>query len=178
MQNTFHMALGFARCAHRKQKRKYTGDPYAVHCQGVAELVAIYTDDKDVIAAACLHDVAEDTDVTADEIRDVFGERVARLVMEVTDVSRPEDGNREARKAIDREYLAASSPVGATIKLADLIDNTSTIVRFDKGFARTYLAEKERLLEVLRHGNAELWQKAYRTLQAGQEELVRASLRH
>ncbi len=96
---------------------------------------------------------------------------MAFLVLEVTDVSRPEDGNREARKAIDREHLARSSPEGATIKLADLIDNTKSIVAHDKGFARVYLPEMEKLLEVLRHGDPALWQRAYETLCMAQHEL-------
>jgi (p)ppGpp synthase/HD superfamily hydrolase len=176
MPQTFDFVMGFARCAHRKQKRKYTGEPYAVHCEAVASLVAQYTADQDVIAAACLHDTVEDTDVTASEIYEVFGQRVAQLVLEVTDVSRPEDGNRKARKALDCEHVARSSPEGATIKLADLIDNTGSIVKYDKGFARSYLREKEALLEVLKHGNPELWERAYATLQDAQRELVQNRL--
>lgn len=170
------LSLGFAECAHRQQKRKYTGEPYANHCRNVAAIVAEYTSDQAVIAAAALHDVLEDTEVTPEELRDVFGERVTLLVIDVTDVSRLEDGNREVRKRLDREHLARSSPDGATIKLADLIDNTSSIVKYDKGFAKAYLREKEALLEVLKHGNAELWQRAYETLQAAQLELVHATL--
>ena len=170
------LALGFAMCAHRQQKRKYTGEPYANHCGNVAAIVAVYTSDPDVIAAAVLHDVLEDTEVTPAEMRDVFGERVTLQVIEVTDVSRLEDGNREVRKRMDREHLAGSSPEGATIKLADLIDNTSSIVKHDKGFARAYLQEKESLLEVLKHGDAELLKRAYATLQEAQRELIHASL--
>lgn len=169
-------ARGFAACAHRNQKRKYTGEPYVVHCEAVARLVAEYTDDQAVIAAACLHDVLEDTDVTPEEMRNVFGERVTLLVIEVTNVSRLEDGNRAVRKALDREHIARSSPEGATIKLADLIDNTSSIVKYDRGFARSYLQEKEALLEVLKHGNADLWQRAYTTLQDAQRELIQHRL--
>lgn len=165
------MAVGFARCAHRGQQRKYTGEPYANHCEAVARLVSEYTDAWDVIAAAALHDVAEDTDVTIDEIGEVFGDRVARLVLEVTDVSRPGHGRREVRKALDREHLAQSSLEGATIKLADLIDNTRSIVKYDPGFAVQYLREKELLLEVLKHGNPRLWGRADETLKAAQQEL-------
>jgi (p)ppGpp synthase/HD superfamily hydrolase len=172
----FSFALGFATCAHRCQQRKYTGEPYVNHCESVARIVAAYTPDQEVIAAAVLHDTVEDTDVTLAEIEATFGPRVAKLVGEVTDVSRPEDGNRETRKRLDREHLAMSSPKGATIKLADLIDNTSSIVMHDKGFAKAYLREKESLLEVLKHGNVDLWQRAYATLQEAQRELIHASL--
>ena len=52
-------------------------------------LVAEYTDDANVIAAAMMHDVLEDTDVTAEEMRRVFGDKITDFVLEVTDVSRP-----------------------------------------------------------------------------------------
>jgi (p)ppGpp synthase/HD superfamily hydrolase len=167
-------AIGFAPCAHRTQKRKYTGEPYVNHCQSVAVILSRYTCDVDVLKAAILHDAVEDTDVTAGEITEVFSERVAALVLEVTDPA--VGGNRDFRKRIAREHVARSSPEGATIKLADLIDNTQTIVPYDQNFGRIYLAEKELLLEVLKHGNADLWQRAYETLQEGQRQLIHASL--
>lgn len=176
LPTAFHVALGFARCAHRKQRRKYTNEPYATHCESVARIVAEYTSDPDVIAAAVLHDVIEDTEVTEKEIHDIFGKRIVWLVRQVTDISTPKDGNREARKAIDREHLAKSSPEGATIKLADLIDNTGSITAHDPNFARVYLAEKELVLPLLKHGHPELWQRAYETLQEAQRALIRASL--
>jgi len=158
------VALGFASCAHKDQKRKYSGEPYVTHCMAVMELVAQQTDDMAVICAAVLHDTVEDTSVTHEDIVLVFGERVAELVMEVTDTSKQEDGNRAARKQIDKEHLAKSSPEGATIKLADLIDNTSSIVKYDKSFAQIYLSEKESLLPFLSHGNEYLYLKAKKTL--------------
>src|ERR1035441_9671620 len=83
---------GFAMCAHRNQRRKYEDAPYVVHCDRVARIVAEYADDPNVIAAAFMHDVLEDTDVTAEEMRRVFGDGIPDLVLEVTDVSRPGDG--------------------------------------------------------------------------------------
>jgi len=165
-------AYGFAQCAHLRQRRKYTGEPYATHCLAVARTVAQHTDDIDVISAALLHDVVEDTDIAADEIQTEFGARVARLVLEVTDVSRPEDGNRPKRKELDRMYLARSSPEGATIKLADLIDNTSSVVAGDAKFAAVYLREKEALLPCLEHGAGELMGKARAVLAEAQGRLA------
>ena len=109
-------------CAHRNQRRKYEDAPYVVHCERVARMVAEYAEDPNVIAAAFMYDVLEDTDVTAEEMRRVFGDAITDLVLEVTDVSRPSDGKRQVRKDKDREPLARSSQGGATIKLADLID--------------------------------------------------------
>ncbi|WP_020476280.1 HD domain-containing protein [Zavarzinella formosa] len=169
-------ALGFAIAAHRGQTRKYTGEAYVVHCSNVGRIVAEHTNDQEMIAAALLHDVLEDTNLTGEELRGIFGDRVTDLVLEVTDVSHPRDGNREKRKALDREHLARSSPEGATIKLADTIDNTESIAIHDPNFARVYLGEMDKVLPLLRHGDARLWDRAERTLQMAQEKLIHHEL--
>ena len=69
----------------------------------------------------------EDTPVTLRGVEAEFGPTMARLVLELTDVSRPGDGNRAARKAIDLHHLALASPKAKTVKLADLIDNSRDI---------------------------------------------------
>ncbi|GCE81759.1 HD domain-containing protein [Komagataeibacter oboediens] len=152
----------FAAAAHASidQRRKYTGDPYIVHPRRVAQTVKETGARDEVVAAALLHDVVEDTPVTLAEIRAEFGEDVAALVEMVTDVSRPEDGNRKVRKAMDRDHLALASAEGQTIKLADLIDNTASITRYDPGFARIYMREKAELLGVLEKGNKTFHQHA------------------
>lgn len=139
----------FAARAHAGQVRKYTGEPYVTHCDAVATMVAMVGGDEAMMAAAWLHDTIEDTPATLDELRAEFGEDVATLVNWLTDVSRPEDGNRAARKALDRAYIARAPARAKAIKLADMIDNTSTIVVRDPGFAEIYMAEKSALLEVL-----------------------------
>lgn len=160
------VALGFAACAHKDQKRKYTGEPYIKHCQAVMEIVASVLPDDDVtLCAAVLHDTVEDTNVTKEDIQTIFGDPVAELVMEVTDVSKPEDGNRAVRKEIDRQHLMKCSPNAATIKLADLINNTQSIAKHDPDFARVYLQEKENLLPFLMHGNKFLYLQAKDTLE-------------
>lgn len=173
MNNMVHTAYAFATAAHAAvgQTRKYTGDPYIVHPRAVAHLVSCVTEDPEMIAAALLHDVVEDTKVSAYTIRELFGYRVALLVAELTDVSAPEDGNRETRKAIDRAHTASASPAAKTIKLADLIDNTRSIVKHDKEFARVYLAEKALLLEVLTEGDSRLWAHAKQQLTEALKEL-------
>ena len=65
----------------------------------------MYTDDANIIAAAFMH-VMEDTDVTAAEMRSVFGDTITDLLMEVTDVSRPSDGNRRMRREKDHPRVA------------------------------------------------------------------------
>jgi len=155
-------AREFAIREHRRidHRRKYSKQPYDVHLKAVADLVAGVTDDAETIAAAWLHDVVEDTPITLDDVAREFGGAVARLVDELTDVSRPGDGNRAVRKAIDRAHLAAASPRAKTIKLADLTDNAADICRHDAAFGRVFLGEMEALLGVLGEGDPTLMTKA------------------
>ena len=150
-------ALLFAEYAHEGQTRKYTGEPYINHPVAVASLVAKYHPYRnDMIIAALLHDTVEDTAVTQDEIRQKFGEDVAWLVFWLSDVSKPEDGNRVIRKEKDRKRISMAPAEAKTIKLADLIDNSSSIIKYDPAFAKIYMKEKELLLEVLKEGNSAL----------------------
>jgi len=158
-------AAGFAKTAHGDQKRKYTGEPYVHHCINVAGLTLDAANfSPDMFVAAVLHDAIEDTPTTAEDIALVFGPYVASLVVELTDVSKPSDGNRATRKALDRAHLAQVSAVAQTIKVCDLIDNTASIVKHDPKFARVYLAEKRALLEVLTRADAGLLARAWAQL--------------
>lgn len=157
-------AKEFARRYHDSidHKRKYTGDQYITHPSAVVELVRTTPHTQAMLCAAWLHDTVEDTPATLSEIEREFGSEIAGLVEMLTDVSKLSDGNRAVRKAIDRDHTAKASPEAKTIKLADLIDNTKSIVEFDKDFAKVYLAEKVLLLEVLKDGDATLWETAAR----------------
>lgn len=138
--------------------RKYTNRPYITHPAAVAQIVSTVPHDENMIIASWLHDSVEDCKtVSMAMILDLFGEDVADLVSDLTDVSKPEQGNRATRKSIDREHTAKASPRAKTIKLADLIHNTHDIVNHDHDFAVTYLKEKELLLPVLKEGDATLW---------------------
>lgn len=170
------LAEGFCKAAHHFQKRKYTNEPYYIHCQEVAHIVSTVNLRPQVIAAAWLHDVLEDTPITEAYLLSCFGQEITQLVKEVTDVSKKTDGNRVRRKEIDRQHLAHSSRYGATIKLADLIHNTQSIVKYDPDFARIYLDEKEQLLEVLQHGDVELWRKARSVLIEAQKHIIQVNL--
>ena len=154
------LALDFATAAHTGQKRKYTGEDYIVHPMEVAEIVKTVAYTPEMIAAALLHDVVEDTDASLEDILHRFGSAVADLVRDLTDVSQPEDGNRAARKALDRAHTALASASAKTIKLADLISNSRSIVEFDPNFAKVYLKEKALLLDVLTEGDEILLKKA------------------
>ena len=159
-------AREFATEAHARidHRRKYTGQPYQEHLKAVAELVSEVTDDPEVLAAAWLHDTVEDTTATFGDIERNFGRGVMHLVVELTDVSRPVDGNRAERKALDLRHLSQASPRAQTIKLADLIDNCRDICRHDPAFARVYLVEANALLGVLTAGHPRLYERANRTV--------------
>ena len=138
------------------QKRRYSGEPYWVHPFAVAESVR----DKGVltVCAAYLHDTIEDTKVSYHDIALVFGLHVADIVLELTDC---EVGNRAERKAAAVERLRVASDEAKTVKVADLIDNTMSIVVDDPDFAVLYMAEKREMLKVLRCPmNEDLWLKA------------------
>jgi (p)ppGpp synthase/HD superfamily hydrolase len=126
----------------------------------VAGIVADAGGTESQIAAAWLHDVVEDTGVTIEVIRAEFGDEIATLVGWLTDVSRPEQGNRAVRKAIDRAHTAAAPGAAQTVKLADLISNTRSIVAHDEKFAVTYLAEKRELLKVMTKADPALMARA------------------
>jgi len=158
-----HKAQVYAMAAHAavQQKRKYTGEPYIVHPAEVASIVAgVPGSTPDMVAAAWLHDVVEDTGCTLTDIHLAFGADIATLVGWLTDVSKPEDGNRAKRKAIDREHTAQAPAEAQTIKLADLISNSRSIMQHDPEFAKTYLAEKRMLLEVMTKGDRGLHAEA------------------
>lgn len=158
--NIVGKALDFATQAHGDQKRKYTGESYTVHLVEVMNIVRTVVQDDDMLAAALLHDTVEDTATTVADINKEFGPRVAKLVDELTDVSKPEDGNRATRKGIDRAKLAGVSADAQTIKLADLISNAKDIAVNDPSFAKVYMNEKRQLLAVLTKGNARLMKQA------------------
>ena len=155
-------ARTFATAAHAAvaQLRKYTNEPYIVHPAEVVSILKTRPHDPAMVAAAWLHDTVEDTGVSIELIRAEFGSEVSDLVGWLTDVSRPEQGNRAHRKAIDRAHTAAAPAEAQTIKLCDLMSNTRSIVEHDPEFARVYLAEKRQLLEVMTKADPELLARA------------------
>ena|GEM_PF-464574 len=174
MNSLISKAKDFAFSVHGAidHRRKYTGEPYTVHLENVAMLVASVIDDEAMIAAAYLHDTVEDTDTTISDILDTFGDDVAYLVGFLSDVSTLEDGNRKTRKRIDRKHIAKGDARVHTIKLADLIDNSESIQAHDPKFAETYLAEKRLLLEVLSDGHPALLSRAQAIIHQWQNAAV------
>jgi len=157
--------MRFAREAHKDQVRKYTGNPYVDHLAEVAGIVgtvAHFSGDcamvDQMLAVAWLHDAVEDCGVTLAEIEAKFGFMVAVGVSGLTD--NETGANRAERKAKSRERLAARASWIQTIKCADLISNTSSIVKHDPKFAAVYLQEKRELLAVLTKADRRLWRIA------------------
>lgn len=163
MSNLAFEAMTFARHVHRAQQRKYTGNPYADHLAEVAGIVAAAQvwcpGHNDVmgmeiaIAVAWLHDCVEDQGVKESTLFVEFGRVVSDGVLLLSDL---EQGSRVERKAASRERLAAAPGWVQTIKCADLISNTSSIVRQDPKFAVVYLEEKRLLLDVLTNADPRL----------------------
>lgn len=176
MSSLVYKARIYADAAHGAvgQKRKYTGEPYIVHpAEVVAILEAAGVDSPVVLAAAWMHDLLEDTMVERQSILRVFGPVVLSLVQQLTDVSRPEDGTRRHRKMLDRLHIARACPEAKSVKLADLISNTRSIVERDPKFARVYLAEKAELLRVLTDcSHPALWTQANELLEESKCKLT------
>lgn len=143
-------AVHIAETAHAGQVRKYTGMPYIIHPIRVGMIYAHMLGARPLkgsAGAACLlHDVLEDTDVSENLLRLLLNNDAVDLVVELTDKSKPEDGNRAKRKEIDRLRLWAASADAQEIKCCDMIENSVSIIKHDPDFARVYTKEKKALL--------------------------------
>jgi guanosine-3',5'-bis(diphosphate) 3'-pyrophosphohydrolase len=116
-------AYAFAEAAHRGQRRK-DNRAFIAHPVRVARLLAARGYDEEVVAAALLHDVVEDTAVTLDEVRERFGARVAQLVAYVTEDPGLPTGER---KRAYREGLRRSPDAARAICAADKVCNASDL---------------------------------------------------
>ncbi len=119
----------FAAQAHKGQTRR-SGEPYLSHSLEVASMLADMKLDKTTLAAGLLHDVLEDTDVTAVELQQAFGKEIAHLVEGATKISRVQESSPETRRAesIRKIILAMIDDLRVIfIKLADRIHNLKTL---------------------------------------------------
>lgn len=164
-------AVNFATKAHEGQVRKYTFEPYISHPLEVARIVSKVPCTVEMLCAAILHDVCEDCGVSFDTIDKEFGLVVGSYVEMLTDVSCAWMGNRAIRKETDRLHTELANPDAKTIKLADLISNSQSILQHDRNFAKVYIKEKELLLEVLKEGDATLYARAQQIVIDAKKEL-------
>jgi (p)ppGpp synthase/HD superfamily hydrolase len=170
MTDRIEKAKEYFRKAHDSigQKRKYTGEPYWVHTEKVAQMVWDATNNEDLTIAALGHDDLEDvadknSDYNEDAMRREFGDVVTNLVLEVTNVYTKENYpnlNRAERKRLEHKRLSQISKEAKSIKLADIADNVEGIVDNDVGFGKVFVFEKSQLLVYLRDGNEMLYKKA------------------
>jgi GTP pyrophosphokinase len=122
-------ACRFAAERHKSQKRK-SGEPYIMHPLAVAHILADMQMDLVCIETGLLHDVLEDTSAKLDELREKFGEDVARCVDGVTKLSKISFGNRDDRQAesLRKMLLAMTTDIRVIIvKLADRLHNMRTL---------------------------------------------------
>ena len=125
-------AIVFAVRAHAGTERRGKGFPYIVHPMEAVEIVATMTPDQKLLAAAALHDTVEDTEVTVEQIRAEFGERIASLVASESDtfeqgVSEEDSWHARKQAAIDR--LASASRDAKIVALGDKLSNMRAIAR-------------------------------------------------
>lgn len=148
-------AWEFAKQAHKGQVRKFIGKPYFdAHVQKVNGIVKQYTNDEDLLIAALLHDVIEDCyedkDVGYHEIENIFGERVANLVKELTSLDDELDYDYSGNKTdylIDKMINMTDDAL--IIKFADRLQNISDAFTASETFRNKYFKETSEIVHQL-----------------------------
>lgn len=133
----FEDAVRFATDAHEGMVRKVGNTPYILHPMEVAAIAATMTDDVDVLAAALLHDVVEDTDHSLHEIECRFGQRVASLVASETENKRHDVSPSESWRIRKEESLADLEHSDRSAKIVWLSDKLANM----RSFYRQYLVQ-------------------------------------
>ncbi len=160
-------AILFAVNAHHNSERRGKGFPYIVHPMEAVEIVATITPDQELLAAAALHDTIEDTDVTVEQIRAEFGDRIAELVHSESDqftegVSEEDSWHDRKKAAIDR--LAAAPHDAKIVALGDKLSNMRAIWR-------DYQTKGDELWKIFHCSDKEAHEWHYRGLAASLSEL-------
>jgi len=132
MANILDQALVLAINAHKGQFRKGTQIPYILHPMEAAAIVGTMTTDDEIIAAAALHDVVEDTETTIEDIVTLFGKRVGSLVASESENKReglPAASTWKIRKQETLDHLKNSPIEVKIITLGDKLSNIRAIYR-------------------------------------------------
>lgn len=127
MTQRYDEALSFAKTAHAGALRKGTDIPYITHPIETAQIAAEMTKDEDVIIAALLHDVIEDTPYTASDIEERFGQRVAGLVLEESENKRRGESASDTWLLRKQETIAHLNNASREVKLIALADKLSNM---------------------------------------------------
>lgn len=125
-------AIIFAIKAHANTERRGKGFPYIVHPLEAVTIVATITPDQEILAAAALHDTVEDTDVTLEDLRAEFGDRVAKLVEEESDANIPgfsKDLEWKVRKQMALDRLAHAERDAKIVAMGDKLSNMRAMAR-------------------------------------------------
>lgn len=153
-------AVLFAETAHRGQLRKYTSEPYFVHCAEVADIVSRYSPDgltgDTMTAAAYCHDILEDTRILDWEIGSALNDTVMHYVQWIT---KEKKETRKETLDLYNHKLAGAPDEVKLIKLADIYSNLKTIAERDTSFAKQYFQEKALQVQCLSEGNSKLYQE-------------------
>jgi (p)ppGpp synthase/HD superfamily hydrolase len=149
-EHKINKALEFATMAHKGQKRKVGGEDYISHPIAVSMIISEYTNDTDVIVAALLHDVVEDTKYGLEDLSKLFGERVADMVAGVTEDKSIKDFKVRKEDYYNRVIKNSDSVL---IAVADKIHNLASMVGAkDSDFNESIATKKEfykRVIEIL-----------------------------
>ncbi len=164
-------AIMFAVQAHHNSERRGKGFPYIVHPMEAVEIVATITPDQELLAAAALHDTIEDTDVTVEQLRAEFGDRIANLVHAESDQINGELFNGEneeetwhARKQAAIDRLAAAPHDAKIVALGDKLSNMRAIWR-------DYQVKGDELWKIFHCSDKAAHEWHYRGLAASLKEL-------
>jgi myo-inositol-1(or 4)-monophosphatase len=122
----FDKALKFATDAHSGTERRGKGFPYIIHPMEAVAIVATITSDQELLAAAILHDTVEDTDATFEQIRELFGERVATLVHHET-APLPSNAPWRTRKQSQVDLIASAPRDSKIVAIGDKLSNLRAI---------------------------------------------------
>ncbi|OQB40461.1 MAG: GTP pyrophosphokinase [candidate division CPR1 bacterium ADurb.Bin160] len=156
----------FAKEKHKGQIRKFEQLPYFIHPKRVAHILyqfKVSAKINELVAAAYLHDVLEDTDSSYEELKKYFGKFVADIVMQLTSDKQLVSKIGKAKYLADK--MISMTSYALTLKLADRIDNVNRL-RFmgDEKFQSKYLIETKYIIERL---------KTERTLNPTQKRMIK-----
>ena len=168
LTNRQNKLLDFVKEQHTDQVRKYTGNPYWEHCYDVGMIANVDSEHGLNMEIGFCHDLFEDTKCTSIELLNFlmdngYTKSEAGIIVsgttDLTDIYTKENFphlNRKSRKIYESYRLGKIPSDSQTVKYADLISNTSSIVECDPNFAETYIREKHMILDKMRKGQIDL----------------------